>query len=157
MARVVVVVAVLVVVAAYAVLSGRWVSTDSGWYEALPKPAWQPPPWVFGVAWPLNFLALAVSGVALGWTRPAAESGWFLVVLVASVVLALGWAYAFYVPHELGRAAVSLGAAAVLTWLLAVVAGASLPWAGWVLVPYAVWMSIATSLSVGYWWAARGA
>lgn len=157
MARVVVIVAILGVIAAYAVLSGRWVSTESGWYEALPKPAWQPPPWVFGVAWPLNFLALAVSGVAVGWTRPAAESGRFLVVLVASVVLALGWAHAFYVPHEMGRAAVSLAAAAALTWLLAVVAGASLTWAGWVLVPYAVWMSIATSLSVGYWSAARGA
>lgn len=149
--RVVLVAAVLGVVAVYAVLSGRWVSTDAGWYADLPKPPWQPPPWVFGVAWPLNFLALVVSGVAIASTRPAGDAVRFLVVLAVSVVAALAWAHEFYVPHELGRAAVALAVAAVLTWVLVLVAGGALAWAGWVLVPYALWMTVATSLSVGYW------
>ncbi len=149
--RVLLVAATLGVVALYAVLSGRWVSADPGWYAALPKPPWQPPPWVFGVAWPLNFLALGVAGTAIAWTRPTGESVRFLAVLAASVVAALAWAHEFYVPHELGRAAVALAVAAVLTWVLVVVAGGSLAWTGWVLVPYALWMTVATSLSVGYW------
>ncbi len=150
-ARVALVAATLGVVAVYAVLSGRWVSADPGWYASLPTPSWQPPPWVFGVAWPLNFLALGVAGTVIAWTRPAGESVRFLVVLAVSVVAALTWAHQFYVPHELGRAAVALAVAAVLTWVLALVAGGSITWAGWVLVPYAGWMTVATSLSVGYW------
>lgn len=150
-ARVLLVAGVLALVVLYAVLSGRWVSADPGWYEALPTPSWQPPPWVFGVMWPLNFLALAVGGVALATTRPTGDAARFLGVLAVSVVAALVWAHEFYVPHALGRAAVALAVAALLTWALVLVAGASLAWAGWVLVPYALWMTVATSLSVGYW------
>ncbi len=73
------------------------------------------------------------------------------ILLAVSVVAALARAHQFSVPHELGRAAVALAVAAVLTWVLALVAGGSLTWAGWVLVPYAGWMTVATSLSVGYW------
>ncbi|WP_157622622.1 TspO/MBR family protein [Nostocoides sp. Soil756] len=151
MTRALLVAAVLVVVALYAVLSGRWVSSDPGWYDALPKPSWQPPPWVFGVVWPLNFLALTVSGVAIAWTRPTGEALGFLALLVASVAAALTWAHAFYVPHDLGRAALALVVALLLTVALVVVAAGSLPWAGWVLVPYAVWMAVATSLALAYW------
>ena len=143
--------ATLVTVASYAVLSARWVSAEPGWYEGLRKPPWQPPPWVFGVVWPLNFLALGVAGSVIGVSRPVAESGVFLVVLAVSVVLALAWAWSFYVPHDLGAAALFLGGAAVLTWVLVVVAVTAVPWAGWVLLPYAVWLSVAASLSIGYW------
>jgi len=89
--------------------------------------------------------------VALATTRPTGDAVRFLVVLAVSVMAALAWAHEFYVPHELGRSAVALAVAAALTWALVLVAGGSLAWAGWVLVPYAVWMTVATSLSVGYW------
>ncbi|MBM6405406.1 tryptophan-rich sensory protein [Phycicoccus sp. CSK15P-2] len=144
-------VAVLALVAAYAGLSGTWVGADPGWYADLEKPAWQPPPVVFGVMWPLNFLALAVACGAVAWTTPVREAWPVLGVLGASVVLALGWAYLFYVPHALGPAAAALAGAAVLTWVLVVLAGQQLTWAGWALVPYAAWMTVATSLAVGYW------
>ncbi len=143
--------AAVAVVVTYAALSGLWVGHEPGWYASLPKPPWQPPPVVFGIMWPLNFLALAAAGVAVtlagGWSRSLP----FLAVLTASVALALGWAYTFYVPHRLGVSAVLLGGAAVLTWVLVLLAGRILPWAGWVLVPYAVWMTVATSLAIGYW------
>lgn len=143
--------ATLMTVGVYAVLAGRWVRADPGWYAALRKPAWQPPPWAFGVVWPLNFLALAVAGTAIGLGVPIEESARFLGALVASVVLALAWAWSFYVPHRLGSAALALALAAALTWLLVVVAGSALPWVGWLLAPYAIWLTVATTLSVGYW------
>lgn len=141
----------MAVVVAYAALSGTWVSAQPGWYAALPQPSWQPPPWVFGVMWPLNFLALAVSGVALATRRPPRESLLVLSTLAVSVTFALAWAYLFYVPHRLGAAAFCLGVAAALTWLVVVLTARSLPWAGWLLVPYGTWMVVASTLSVGYW------
>ena len=133
-------VVVLMVVGAYAALAVRWTATDPGWYAALPRPWWQPPDVVFGVIWPLNFVALVVSGLAVVSQAAPRE-----------VAFAVGWAHEFYVPHHLGLAAVLLGVAAVLTWLLVVLTGHLVAWAGWVLVPYAVWLTVATSLAAGYW------
>lgn len=147
--RVLAVAAVLVVVA-YAVLATRWVSADPGWYDALTKPSWQPPDWVFGVAWPYNFLALGTAGAVLGLRTPRGTAGLWLAVLVANAAFALGWAYLFYVPHALTAAAVSLTVAAVLAWVLALLAWRALPWTGVALLPYALWLTVATSLAFGF-------
>lgn len=140
----------VVLVVAYAVLATRWVNADPGWYEALPKPGWQPPDWVFGVMWPYNFLALGVAGVVLTRTAPTSAAGLWLAVLALDVVLALLWAYLFYVPHALSAAAVALGAAAVVAWALVAVAARAVPWTGLVVAPYALWLTVATTLAVGF-------
>ncbi len=144
-------VAALVVVVVYAALAARWTSAGSGWYRSLPRPRWQPPDYVFGVVWPLNFAALAVVGVVVAAHGPAGDGLRWLALLTASVALALGWAHEFYVPHRLGRAAVLLAGAAVLTWLLVSLTAVLVRWAAWVLVPYATWLTVATTLAVGYW------
>ena len=105
---------------------------------------------VFGVVWPLNFLALLVVGVWFSRSSAPASPWPATLVLAASVVAALVWAWLFYVPHRVVAAAACLAVAALLTWLLVAVVAVSLPWAGVLLVPYAVWLSIATALSVSY-------
>ena len=137
-------------VIAYAVGSGRWVTTGSAWYLSLEQPAWQPPPAVFGLAWAYNFTALAVVGVAMALMAPAGRLAAFLALLAASIVLAIGWAYLFYVPHALVPAAAALTACAVVTIAPVVLAFAERAWLGWLLVPYLLWLGIASSLSWGY-------
>lgn len=139
----------IIVTLGYAVLSTIWVSSDPGWYDALRKPGFQPPDIVFGIIWPLNFLALGVVGVLV--SRRAPESaGTILAVFAVSVGFALGWAYLFYVPHQLGAAAVCLAIAAVLTWLIVALTWRVAPALAIGLLVYAAWMSIATALSVAY-------
>ena len=50
-----------VIVAIYAIGSGRMVATDAEWYRSLPRLAWQPPSSVFGIIWPYNFAMLVVA------------------------------------------------------------------------------------------------
>jgi translocator protein len=137
------------VVIVYAALSRLWTDTDSEWYRSLVEPAWQPPDPVFGIVWPLNFLALLVVGVFLSWRR-ADVAGSALAVLSVSVLAALAWSYLFSQQHALGPAAVALVIAASLTWLLLVLVSR----AGWGyaagLLVYTVWMTLAASLSVGF-------
>jgi tryptophan-rich sensory protein len=142
--------AFLALVAAYAVLSGRWVSAEPGWYAALAKPSFQPPDLVFAIIWPLNFLALAVAGVVVARHGTAAQATGSLVVFACSVVAALAWAYLFYVPHRLETAAAALAVAAVLTWLLLILDTRVTWWLGLLLAPYACWVTIATALAFGY-------
>jgi benzodiazapine receptor len=138
------------VIALYAVLAVRWTGIGSAWAAALPRPSWQPPDIVFGVAWPLNFVAMAVAGAAVVRTAALRDVVLWLVLFAATVALALGWARAFYVHHHLGRAALLLIGAAGLTWGLVAVTAGLVGWAGGVLVPYAVWLTVASSLAVGY-------
>jgi tryptophan-rich sensory protein len=137
-------------VGVYAVLSGIWVGTDTGWYRSLEQPWWQPPPLVFGVIWPYNFLALIVVGVALALNASAARNAVFLGLLAGSIVLALAWAYQFYVPHNLTLAAISLSAATLVTIPLLVTAFSERMWMGAVLLPYQIWLFLAASLAWGY-------
>jgi fatty acid desaturase len=52
--------------------------------------------------------------------------------------------------EELVAATASLAVAALLTWGLVALVGASVPWAAVVLLPYAAWLAVATALSVQY-------
>ena len=138
------------VVVVYAVLANAWNRRDRGWYDALPRPAFQPPDVVFAVVWPLNFLAMLVAGVSFTRSQDLATAWAAVGVFSLSVVAALGWAWLFYVPHRLGAAAVALAVAAALTWCLVVLVAVSLTWAGVLLVPYALWLVVATALAVQY-------
>lgn len=132
----------------YAVMSRVWLDTSSDWYLELDKPWFQPPDWVFGVVWPLNFLALAVVGV-LVTRRDPERAPWLLGVYGVSVVCALGWSSLFSEARELAPSAVALVAAAVLTWVLLVLAWRVRPLLGAGLLVYAAWMTLASALSVG--------
>lgn len=138
------------IVVVYAALSSYWTSRHPDWSASLPQPSWQPPDAVFAIIWPLNFLALGIASWVLGFSEPRVVAITFGVTLTASVMFALSWAYLFYVPHRLGMAAASLTLAAVLVWFLVIVAYNSVIWIGVLLTPYAVWMSLATSLAWGY-------
>ena len=140
----------VLVVLGYAVGSGLWVATGDAWYRALDRPPWQPPDAVFGLIWPYNFLVLMIVGVVLAATATPAVIGWWLGLLSASVVAALAWAYLFYIPHLLWPAAGALALACLLTVPLVVLAWRTHWWAGAILLPYLVWLALATSLSVGY-------
>jgi len=137
-------------VVAFAALSNAWNGHDPGWYASLTRPSFQPPDVVFGVVWPLNFLLLLVVGLTAVRTAPTGAAWTATGVLAVSVALALGWAWLFYVPHSLVPAAAALAGAALLTWVLVVVVARLEWWGGLLLVPYALWLSVATALSVAY-------
>jgi translocator protein len=143
-------VAVVALVVVYAVGSGVWVSANPGWYSGLARPTWQPPDIVFGLIWPYNFLALAVVGVIVAQRGSPGLVGAWLGVAAASVVCALSWAYLFYVPHHLTASAIALGAAAALTLVLVVLTWSATRGGAVALVPYLIWVCLATSLAVGY-------
>jgi len=74
----------------------------------------------------------------------------YLTVFAISVACALTWAYQFYRPHNLEAASTALTCVAVLTIALVVIASrASWPLA-LALMPYQIWVSIASFLSWTY-------
>ena len=134
----------------YVVGSGLWVNTGDGWYRGLNQPAWQPPDFVFGIIWPYNFIVLGFAAVIVSNRLSTALVATYLTTFAASVACALTWAYQFYRPHNLEAASTALTCVAVLTIALVFIASrASWPLA-LALMPYQIWVSIASFLSWSY-------
>lgn len=149
--RVVGAVAAVAIVLVYALGSGRYVATNTAWYLSLEAPPWQPPNAVFGLAWTYNFIVLGIVGVLMALRAEARIATAYLIVFAISVVLALAWSYLFYEPHQLMAAAVALSLCALVTVPMVVLAFVQQPLLGWLLIPYQLWLVIASSLSWGYW------
>ena len=134
----------------YVIGSGLWVNTGDGWYRGLNQPAWQPPDFIFGIIWPYNFIVLGFAAVIVSNRLSAALVATYLTVFAITVACALTWAFQFYRPHNLEAASTALSCVAVLTVVLVVIASrASLPLA-LALLPYQVWVLIASFLSWTY-------
>ena len=134
----------------YVVGSGLWVNTGDGWYRGLNQPAWQPPDFIFGIIWPYNFIVLGFAAVIVSNRLSTALVATYLTVFAITVACALTWAFQFYRPHNLEAASTALSCVAVLTVVLVVIASrASLPLA-LALLPYQVWVLIASFLSWTY-------
>ena len=139
-----------VIVAIYAIGSGRMVATDAEWYRSLPRPAWQPPSSVFGIIWPYNFAMLVVATWLVASRLSNTSHVVWLVSLALSVVAALAWAWLFYVPHSLVASGFALVLATVFTIPLLVIAFRISPVLGFAFLPYQLWLAVATSLAFGY-------
>ena len=134
----------------YAFGSGIWVSNAPGWYTSLNRPPWQPPNFVFGLIWPYNFVMLGIAATKVAQTLNRTQTITWLLFFAASVASALVWAYQFYVPHNLSTAAIALGLAALLTIPVLYLTFKASLLIGILLVPYQVWVIIATTLAWGY-------
>ncbi len=120
------------------------------WYAVLEKPFFTPPSWVFGPVWTTLY---AMMGCALfagcRYGKPAraatTASYWFYAQLGVNIL----WSLVFFGLHSLW------GGVAVITllWLLVFITIRQY-WrvyapAGWLMVPYLMWVTYATALTVG--------
>ena len=122
------------------------------WYQGLEKPAWTPPPAVFPIVWSTLYLLMGIAAWRVASSsregrlvRPALA--WFLVQLLLNA----SWSPIFFGAHQM------LLALAVIA-LLWIAIGMTLrafrkvsPAAGWMLVPYLVWVTVATALNFQLW------
>ena len=118
------------------------------WYEQLDKPAWTPPKWLFPVAWTLLYIAIAVAAARI----VAAGDGDRAIALWAlQIALNTLWTPVFFGKRRLRAAFVVICAlwASVLATMLAFFAVDTV--AGWLFVPYLIWVSYAAALNLSIW------
>ena len=120
------------------------------WYDALAKPSWTPPSWVFGPVWTLLYALMAIAGWLVwrhGGDAAPPALGWF----TAQLVLNVGWSAAFF-----GLRMPGLACLEILALWLAIAATLVASWrvsglAALLLAPYLVWVSFAAILNVAIW------
>ena len=118
----------------------------SSWFQSLAKPAIYPPPWLFGVVWPLLFTLL---GVALYLVWRADHPGRWLALglFVAQMVFNVAWTPVFFRAQNLALALGVIGALLLLAVPTAVAFGRVGRTAGLLVVPYLLWVTFAAVLN----------
>lgn len=118
------------------------------WYDELDKPVWTPPNWLFPIAWTLLYIAISVAAarvVAIG------DSGREIGFWALQIALNTLWTPIFFGKRNLRAAFVVI----VALWLAV---GATMlaffrvdGLAGWLFVPYLIWVSYAGALNLSLW------
>ena len=126
--------------------------TIPNWYAGLKKPPYTPPNWAFGPVWTTLYILMAIS-VFLVWQNGLAINGALLAFTLFWVQLVLNalWSIIFFGMKSKGGGVITI----IILWLLILltmiesfrVSG----WARALLIPYIVWVSIASYLNIGVW------
>lgn len=121
------------------------------WFVALDKPWFMPPAWAFPLAWTTLYILMGFAlGQVLAEPATPARRG-AITLFILQLLLNLVWAPIFFAAHRIGLA---LGLIGVLDLtVLATIAAFRLirPTAALLLVPYALWLALATALNVAIW------
>ncbi|MFF3976239.1 TspO/MBR family protein [Streptomyces sp. NPDC001828] len=131
-----------------AFLGARAVDADSVWYRSLPKPAWQPPSWAFGVVWtPLYATIAYAGGRALGAAPTRRERARLAASLAANLSLNAGWNWLFFRLRSPRAAVVGTVLLDLSNAELIRRTARSDRAAAKALLPYAAWCAFATALN----------
>jgi translocator protein len=135
------------IAACVAVASSGALFRPGAWYETLRKPWWRPPNWLFGPAWTVLYLMIAVSGW-LVW-RKAGLAGAALPLAVYALQLALNgaWSWFFFGLKRMDLALVDVAALWLSIALMIALFAPISATAAWLLVPYLGWVSFAAFLN----------
>ena len=123
--------------------------TDIGpWYQALAKPAWNPPDVVFPIGWTAIYALITVAGIT-AWraARTSAQAEWVVGLFALNGFLNISWSILFFRFQRPDWAFVEV----TLLWLsilvLIVYCGRFSRQAALLLVPYLAWVSFAAALN----------
>lgn len=141
-------VAIAVLAATVVMMAGGFATMLGPWYEALRKPAWQPPGWVFGPAW-TTISILTVAAAVRAWRR--AESletrRWLILAFVLNGGLNFLWSVLFFTLQRPDWALVEV----VFLWLsilsLVILCGRLSRLSAALLSPYLLWVGFAGVLN----------
>lgn len=131
---------------------GAFASIDATtFYSALNQPAWAPPPTVFGPVWSVLYVMMCVAAwlVVRRLGLPAARPA--LLLYGAQLVLNALWTWLFFHWHN---GPIALAEVLLLLGMVAMTArsfGQARALAGWLMLPYLIWVGFASALTFALW------
>jgi benzodiazapine receptor len=119
----------------------------SAWYNNLNKAPWTPPGWVFGAAWSLIMVCFSVY---LAYLFSLRNSKFVVTIYSIAVILNISWNYFFFNQNHTSIALVNISALTLVIFYLYIsFRDDDLSKMKYLLLPYLIWLCIATSLN-GY-------
>jgi len=127
-------------------------SSIQEWYPTLVKPALNPPSWIFAPVWTTLYVMMGVAAFLI-WKREGELKNIKLplTLFVIQLVLNALWSIIFFGMQNLTFALIEI----LLLWsvILATIISfmKTSKLAGWLLVPYLLWVSFASYLTFSIW------
>ena len=137
--------AIVIVGSLMGYLSNSGFSND--WYAALQKPSFQPPAWMFGVVWTTLYTLLGIALAMVLNAPPSKERRDAMWLFGGQLALNFAWSPIFFAAHAMQ---IALGVIVVMAALAAFTAGQFRrirPLAGYLMVPYLLWLCFAATLN----------
>ena len=125
---------------------------ESAWFQALEKPAFYPPGWLFGVVWTLLFTLMGLACYLVyrrGLERRSVRVA--LGVFAVQLAVNVAWTPTFFTLQALLAALVVLAVLVVLVAATIVAFARVDRRAAALLVPYLAWVGFATFLNYAIW------
>lgn len=115
------------------------------WYEALKKPSWTPPNWLFPVAWTSLYVLMSLAAA-----RAAMVEGAALGLALWSVQIAFNtlWTPVFFGLRRMRASLVPMAGLWLSVTATCVVFFTLDFWAGLMFVPYVAWVTVAGALNL---------
>lgn len=139
------------------IIGGLATSIGMGpWYEVLPKPFWTPPEWVFGPVWTVLYAMMGVAAWLVWRDAGFAGARVGLTLFFVQLVVNVAWPVLFFGFREFGWASLDI---VVLLALILATTRAFLDHsrvAALLLLPYAVWVGYAASITIAVWFMQPG-
>ncbi len=141
----------LVITFVAAAIGGAASVNAGSFYAQLVLPAWAPPAWVFGPVWTVLYVMIGI-GAWLVWRVDGYRSARrALTLFLAQLALNSLWSWLFFGWHRGALAFADI----LLLWVLIVATLIAFfrvrALAGWLLVPYLLWVSFASALNFAVW------
>lgn len=144
-------VCIVITFGAAAIGSALTATSVGTWYPTLTKPAWNPPAGVFGPVWTALYLAMAIA-VWRVWMLEGFRNGKLALGLYGiQLILNAAWSCLFFYFQQPGLAFLEI----IVLWLAigatTLVFFQSSLLAGWLFVPYWLWVTFASFLNWTIW------
>jgi tryptophan-rich sensory protein len=117
----------------------------SEWYNNLNKAPWSPPGWVFGFAWTTIMICFAVY-MSYAWTK-VSDLKLLVILFAVQWILNIAWNPAFFYFHQVTVALIIISLLTILVGYFLVAYWSDLKIYSLLIMPYFVWLLIATSLN----------
>ena len=117
------------------------------WYQALLKPSFNPPNWLFGPVWTLLYTFMGIAFFLVWKKAPSTDRNWAIGVFMIQFILNFCWSILFFKYHLLGWALIEILMMWVFILLTILFFWQHSKIASILLLPYLFWVSFATILN----------
>lgn len=117
----------------------------SNWYTSMNQAPWTPANWVFGAAWSFIMLCFSIYMALLYLKQPSKK---VVILFVLQFILNVSWNFVFFNQHFIGLGLATIIALTFIVTVFLVTYFKIMKFKTLLILPYIVWICIATSLNL---------
>ncbi|MBQ6380456.1 MAG: tryptophan-rich sensory protein [Clostridia bacterium] len=142
----------IVISEAVGLLAGFLIREGTKMYaQTIAKPPLAPPAILFPIVWTILYALMGISAARVSLSEASARRKRALYIFAAQLVFNFFWSLIFFNAQAFGAAFFWLLALWVLILVMVLSFRKIEPWAGYLQIPYLIWVSFAAYLNLGVW------